>query len=201
MIKPFICLAVLLSLMVVSGSAQNNHDLPVVYAKGGQGKNSYTIKNLTNFSPLTAWVEGVADYGIGCFVEVARNNVNTIFNGYKSSSQNWLNNSRVNTFKIYIDNHPHYLLQITDEMGEQRFELPIENDWDASYIFQFEILDVYTGSKWDDLCIPGIENRGCCIVVNGHFNIKTIRALNREESYLMSVFFTPGPNYSKIQLI
>ncbi len=213
MIKPFICLAVLLSSIVVPGSAQSNRDLPVVYAEGGQGtrvdyrkkgsrhdeegpyadsyftngcdhgnialratkasstlspqgKNSYTIKNLTDYSPLTAWVEGVEGYGIGSFFEVVCNNVNTIFNGYQSSPQNWLKNSRVKTFKIYMDNRPLCLLQLTDEMGEQRFELPIENDWDASHLFRFEILDVYPGSTWDDVCISEIGNQGCCILAS-----------------------------------
>jgi len=70
-----------------------------------QGKNNYSVKNLSDDSPMTAWVEGKSDYGIGEWFEIKAINVNVIYNGYQSSPISWINNSRVKKFKVYKNNH------------------------------------------------------------------------------------------------
>jgi len=133
-----------------------------------QNKN-YSIKNLLDRNPTSAWVEGVKGYGQGEWFEIYCNNLNTIYNGYQSSPANWINNSRVKRFKIYIDGRPLCYLDLTDEMGEQNFELPFDIKWDKGHLFRFEIVEVYPGEKWDDVCISEIGVQGCC--VEGNQNI------------------------------
>jgi hypothetical protein len=128
-----------------------------------QGNNTYTVTNLKDYNPMTAWVSGKK--GIGEWFEVKSMRINKIYNGYQSTPQNWLDNSRVKTFKVYRNNKPLCYLQLTDEMGGQRFDLPgsdslSEND--TSDIFKFEITDIYKGQKWGDVCISEIQNIGCC---------------------------------------
>ena len=127
-----------------------------------QGNKNYKIKNLTDNNPMTAWVEGVKGYGIGEWFEVKGITVNGIYNGYQSSPSNWKNNSRVRRFKVYVNGEPLCLLDLTDEMGQQQFKLPFEADWQTHAVFRFEIVDVYRGLKWDDVCISHIDHYGCC---------------------------------------
>ncbi len=130
-----------------------------------QGKNNYDLKNLSDSNPMTAWVEGNPDYGIGEYFEFTGPNVNTIYNGYQSSSTNWKNNSRVKRFKVYKNNKPLCLLDLTDEMGVQIFELPrTEDGSNVSHKFRFEIVDVYKGLKYSDVAISEIQLTQCCMI-------------------------------------
>ncbi len=130
-----------------------------------QGKYNYNIKNLNDENPMTAWVEGKKDYGIGEFFEIKAFGVNVIYNGYQSSPKNWIENSRVKKFKVYRNNVPLCYLELTDEMGRQSFELPKQNDYDLrkEYTFKFEILEVYEGTKWQDVAISEIDFALCCV--------------------------------------
>jgi hypothetical protein len=130
-----------------------------------QGKNNYEIKNISDYNPMTAWVEGKSDYGIGEYFEVTGMNVNTIYNGYQSSPGSWKNNSRVKRFKVYKDNKPLCLLDLTDEMDVQMFELPrAEDDAGGSHTFRFEIVDVYKGLKYSDVAISEVMLTQCCMI-------------------------------------
>ncbi|MBK7096448.1 MAG: hypothetical protein IPH57_15860 [Saprospiraceae bacterium] len=133
-----------------------------------QGSSNYDMKNLNDYDPMTAWIEGKPGYGIGEYFEIKTPNVNTIYNGYQSSPTIWKNNSRVKTFKVYIDNRPLCFLKLTDEMGAQIFELPDVNnyDYEKPSIFKFEIVEVYKGLKWSDVAISHIDLVLCCFAEN-----------------------------------
>jgi hypothetical protein len=133
-----------------------------------QGKNKYDSKNVADYDPRTAWVEGNSDFGIGEYFEIEAPNINTIYNGYQSSPTAWKNNSRVKRFKVSQDNKPVCLLDLTDEMGAQLFELPRSENEDASktHTFKFEIVDVYKGLKYSDVAISEIEWVLCCMSAN-----------------------------------
>jgi len=128
-------------------------------------KKSYRINNLIDHNPLTAWVEGDEGYGIGSYFEISSNNLNTIYNGYQNSPSNWLKNSRVKKFKVYFNGKPLCYLVLKDEMGEQNFELPFDADWNTAHIFKFEIIEVYKGTKYSDVCISEIGVQGCCFSI------------------------------------
>jgi hypothetical protein len=133
-----------------------------------QGVKSYSMANLEDYNPMTAWVEGKSDYGIGEFFEVKAPDVTVIYNGYQSSPSNWKNNSRVKKFKVYKNNLPLCYLILTDEMGGQYFDLPVpkEYDFDNPSLYRFEIVEVYPGLKWPDVAISEVDFRLCCFGVN-----------------------------------
>jgi hypothetical protein len=139
----------------------------------GQGKKTYGPKNVSDADPMSAWVEGKPDYGIGEYFEVKAATINKIYNGYQSSPKNWAENSRVKRFKVYKNNKPLCFLDLTDEMGGQHFELPGHNmtRTDIESIFKFEIVDVYKGSKWPDVAISEIGWAACCFI--GSTNIES----------------------------
>jgi hypothetical protein len=130
-----------------------------------QGKYNYRIKNINDFDPMTAWVEGKPDYGIGEYFEIKALGLNVIYNGYQASPKSWVENSRVKKFKVYKNNISLCYLILTDEMGRQSFELPDHNRNEDSEesIYKFEIIEVYKGSKWQDVAISEITLAGCCI--------------------------------------
>lgn len=138
-----------------------------------QGGINYNVKNINDDNPLTAWVEGKPDYGIGEFFEIKSSGVNTIYNGYQSSPKRWIENSRVKKFKVYKNNVALCFLELTDEMGRQSFELPDHNQYNPNKeaIYKFEIVDVYKGSKWSDVAISEINLGLCCVA--GSSLIKT----------------------------
>jgi len=152
-----------------------------------QGKYNYDIKNINDDDPMTAWVEGKADYGIGEFFEIKAAGINTIYNGYQSSPKSWIENSRVKKFKVYKNNVALCYLELTDEMGRQSFELPGHNNYnpEKEYIFKFEILDVYKGSKWQDVAISEINLGLCCIsesaIIETPFN--SVSVANVQEGF------------------
>ena len=145
-----------------------------------QGNKNYNVKNISDGNPMSAWVEGKADYGIGESFEIRAAGVNSIYNGYQSSPKNWLENSRVKRFKVYRNNTPICFLDLTDEMGGQQFELPGHNNYNQAkeYTFKFEIVDVYKGTKWPDVAISEMDVVLCCFVestvINTESNSKNI---------------------------
>jgi len=136
-------------------------------------KTSYRKNNLIDRNPMTAWVEGDEGYGIGSSFEISCNNLNTIYNGYQNSPVNWLKNSRVKKFKVYIDGKPLCYLVLKDEMGEQNFELPFDADWHTAHVFKFEIVEVYEGTKYSDVCISEIGVQGCCFSIHSKLKSPT----------------------------
>ncbi len=129
-----------------------------------QGKKNYKVQNLSDEDPTTAWVPDSRNYGIGESFEILSRSLNVIYNGYQVNPTVWKNNSRVKKFKVYKDEVPLCFLVLTDEMGAQVFELPVETGYseDPKSVFRFEIVDIYKGAKYKDVALSEIEWSGCC---------------------------------------
>lgn len=134
-----------------------------------QGNNSYQPSNIYDDDYRTAWVEGVAGYGIGEWIEYtfseenADTKITTILvsNGYVKSNAAWKNNSRVKKLKVYYEGKPIAILNLEDLRSEQTFKLQNEIGVnDKSWKLRFEILDVYKGDKYDDTAISEIIFNG-----------------------------------------
>jgi len=168
-----------------------------------QGSKDYSIKNLTDDDPMTAWIEGVKGFGLGEWFEVEGITVNVIYNGYQSSPKNWLSNSRVKRFKVFVDNEPVCFLDLTDEMSFQRFELPHEVNWDERHTFRFQIEEVYRGTKWDDVCISHIDHYACCIAGDSDILLRDNKQIPVSELFqnAMIVSFLEDKNISQISEI
>ncbi len=126
------------------------------------GSNKYGADMSGDWDLRTAWVEGVAGYGIGEYLKytfgnsAARATICYIHNGYQKNPAAWKNNSRVKTFNLYENDELLAVLQLEDFMGCQAFEFPRpigrRKDGKAS-ILKFVITEVYQGDKYDDTAI------------------------------------------------
>jgi hypothetical protein len=134
-----------------------------------KGKISYSPNNVFDFNVNTGWSpDDSKGNGVGEQIEatITPSSHNLvldgliIFHGYfKGDGDLYEANSRVKKLKLYYDNKPHAILEFEDFNYPQSFyfsepiELPggfFENK------FKFEILDVYSGNKYDDLVISEI---------------------------------------------
>jgi len=134
-----------------------------------QGANTYEPKNAHDFTYKTAWVEGVAGYGIGEYLEytftAAAPRVTDILiaNGFVKSQAAWTNNTRVKKLKMYVNNKPYAILNLKDERALQTFKVgPLgsanREDFKAlqsqpDWTLKFEIMEVYKGAKYEDTVI------------------------------------------------
>lgn len=134
-----------------------------------QGTNTYEAQNAHDFNYKNAWVEGVAGYGIGEFLEYTfsaaapRITDIKIANGFVKSQTAWANNSRVKKLKMYVNNKPYAILNLKDERALQTFKVdPLgsanREDFQAlqrkpDWTLKFEIMEVYKGLKYDDVVI------------------------------------------------
>lgn len=133
---------------------------------------TYSAKNIHDLRYETAWVEGVPGYGIGEFVtfhippQNPRITEIIIVNGYVKSLDAWKNNSRVKKLRMYINDKPFAILNVSDTRQEQHFTFePLgysdRDNWDLLqtqpwWTIKFEILDVYKGDRYDDTAITEI---------------------------------------------
>ncbi len=133
-----------------------------------QGNKNYNVQNLSDEDPTTAWVPDGKNSGIGESFEISSRSLNVIYNGYQANPTVWRNNARVKKLKVYRDNEPLCFLELTDEMGAQVFELPVEAGYsdEPKSFFRFEIVAVYKGAKYNDVAISEIEWSGCCFAEN-----------------------------------
>lgn len=134
-----------------------------------QGENNYIPKNAHDLSYKNAWCEGEKGYGAGEYLTYyfhtnsPRITTINVVNGYVKSKSAFYNNSRVKSLKVYINDKPFAILHLEDGIGNQSFHFdPIgfinENDNEPTQVWtlKFEILEVYTGKKYDDTLITEI---------------------------------------------
>ena len=137
-----------------------------------QGTNTYEAINAHDLNYENAWVEGAKGYGIGEYLtyhfKAASPRVTDIIivNGYVKSVSAYRNNSRVKKLRVYLNDLPLAVLNLEDRIANQVFKLdPIgtsdRSDWDAmeklpDWKLKFEILEVYKGTKYDDVVISEI---------------------------------------------
>lgn len=130
---------------------------------------TYEAANIHDLNYKTAWVEGVDGYGIGESVtyhfppQNPRMTEIIIANGYIKSEKAWKENSRVKKLKMYLNDIPFAILNLSDSRHKQHFEVePLgytDEDKERKmtwWTIKFEILDVYKGEKYDDTAISEI---------------------------------------------
>jgi hypothetical protein len=133
-----------------------------------QGNANYSVENISDDDPRTAWVEGNVDYGKGEFLEfqdwfILGYGEISILNGYQSSKTVWENNSRVKKLQVSINGRDECIVELGDVMGIQTFNLPatliaLKNG--ESVKLRFTIIETYPGIKWKDTAISGIFTCG-----------------------------------------
>jgi hypothetical protein len=134
-----------------------------------QGASNYKPGNMQDDDPMTAWVEGASDYGIGQYIETKSSILYSnlkICNGYQKSPKHFIENSRVKSLMLSENGIARCIINLKDEMGVQtvsldklvlKFEQPT---------LRFTILEVYPGTKFKDVAISELFNSGCCVAGN-----------------------------------
>jgi len=126
---------------------------------------SYSAKSANDLSYKTAWVEGVEGSGIGEYLEYHFKNKSPkvthiiVSNGYFKSDKAWRRNNRVKSLKVSINGLEYGVLQLEDSKTDQRFKFDgfeYNSDGKTDLILKFEILEVYSGTKYDDTVITEI---------------------------------------------
>lgn len=135
----------------------------------------YSVKNIIDERPETAWVEGKEDYGKNEFITINMSPYMEIgeddylkgsykikkigiINGYAKDYITFKENNRVKKLLLKCDNefnethYQLYTLKDTIDMQYIEFDKPIFMNK-----IKFTIRDVYKGSKWDDTCISEIK--------------------------------------------
>ncbi len=126
-----------------------------------QGNIHYGSENAHDLNFKTAWVEGVEGYGVGEYLEYRfehdspRITQIIIYNGYVKSEKAWQANSRVKTFRMFVNDRAYALLRLQDSRAAQVFSAaPLGRRADGQdLVLRFEIADVYPGSKYDDTAV------------------------------------------------
>ena len=154
----------------------------VVYASSTlvdkRGRYNYEVNNIGDHDLRTAWVEGESDYGVGEYIVIEHDFESAalmFYNGFQKTIDLWKNNSRVKTFKVYLNNVPLCFLELEDKMVAQEFAFESviegyfikEDDFESvmnhgiitdegEYLIRLEIYEVYKGKKWKDVCVTDI---------------------------------------------
>ncbi len=128
------------------------------------GANRYDAIHAHDFDWQTAWVEGVEGDGVGeslTYVfdftsqpqwEIGLTRL-LIANGYKKNEQVWRANGRVARLRVYVDGAPYADAELVDTMEIQTValaEIPLTN---RRTVVRFEILGVYSGSRYADTAL------------------------------------------------
>ena len=134
-----------------------------------QGKINYLPDNIHDFNLFTAWVpENKNGSSIGMKINfhfkpfTPRVNEIFIWNGYIKNKDLWEANSRVAKFKLIINGKPKAILELKDITNTQSFKIaPIQStDSTKDLILTLEIIEVYKGTKYNDVVVSEINFDG-----------------------------------------
>lgn len=133
-----------------------------------QGKSTYLPDNLHDFDLITAWVPdskgGIIGKKVNFHFKPFSPKVNkvTIYNGYIKNKELWQINSRAKKLKLYINNKPYANLELQAVTASQSFKIdPIQStDSTKDLVLTFEVIEIYKGTKYDDLAISEINFDG-----------------------------------------
>jgi hypothetical protein len=133
-----------------------------------QLKITYLPDNIHDFNLFTAWVPDNSNGAIGKKINfhfkpfAPRINEIIIWNGYIKNSDLWKANSRVAKFKLIINGKPNAILELKNVTNTQSFKIsPVQStDSTKDLILTLEILEIYKGTKYDDVAISEINFDG-----------------------------------------
>lgn len=132
-----------------------------------QAQNTYVADNLHDFDLRTAWaVEGKKAIGqkLNFTFKHHRPRVTTLYiwNGYFKTEKLWKANARVAKFKLYIDDQPIGIISLENKMKLQvvEFDPIVGKDAEAPMKLTLEIMEVYSGTTYQDVCVSEINFDG-----------------------------------------
>ena len=135
------------------------YELCVSSVLAPQGKNTYGPRHLSPRGEGNgAWCEGVKGNGIGQtisfrFMEGPQKvSIIDLLNGYQKSDKNYRTNGRIRAVALYSDKGPMGVYEV-DDVKYTSIDFP-----EGTYEWlKLEVLSVYPGTKYQDVCITGIS--------------------------------------------
>lgn len=85
-----------------------------------------------------------------------------IYNGYIKNYDLFKANARVKTFRLYINNVPYAILELSDTTAQQSFKIePVRSTIkNKDLVLTFEILEIYEGDKYKEVAVSEINFDG-----------------------------------------
>lgn len=128
-----------------------------------EGGADYSIKNICDDDPRTAWIGGNPDNSIGEYINIinwnAAGNAIFILNGYQATLHDFEKYGRAKKLQLTIGDILICNIELLDKMGVQSFNPP---DLFYSLLSQkgnearFTIVDTYQGAKYKNIAISGL---------------------------------------------
>lgn len=123
-----------------------------------QGSNSYGPANLFDADRRTAWCEGARGSGAGQVITLEIDGGGPfrrflIENGYGKDDRIFSRNARPRTIQVTTDTGLSFRHQLEDRWNERWVDLPAPGEYRS---LQIKVLDVYPGSRYEDMCISTI---------------------------------------------
>lgn len=153
----------------VSAFASSEH--VNTYAQLSKNRNDETIEDVEEYL-LTKYNEQHKqdnEHG-GNYPTIAKSNISNysneinqiaVINGNAKTDELWKNNSRIKKLKLTIDDKVEYILELEDSKDLQLFDINYKNDSITKKLnLKFEILDVYSGEKYQDTCLTSLYISG-----------------------------------------
>jgi Ataxin-1 and HBP1 module (AXH) len=161
------------------------------------GKITYVPGNIHDFDLFTAWVPDNKNGSIGRKINFhfkpfsPRVNEIIIWNGYIKNTELWKANSRVAKFKMIVNGKSTAILELKDVNNTQSFKInPIQStDSTKDLVLTLEIIEVYKGTKYDDVVVSEINFNGLDVhcfaagtkITMADNTIKNIEQISKED--------------------
>ena len=126
----------------------------------------YVPDNAQDFNVLTPWVPAGNPIGakLNFHFEPFSPRVHTVqvYNGYLKNLDLWKKNARAKKLKLYINGKAKAILALDDVPGAQSFRIdPVRSETEGKdMVLTLEVLEVYKGSKYNDLAIAEVNFDG-----------------------------------------
>ena len=126
----------------------------------------YVPDNAQDFNVLTPWVPAGNPIGakLNFHFEPLSPRVHTVqvYNGYLKNLDLWKKNARAKKLKLYINGKAKAILALDDVPGAQSFRIdPVRSETEGKdMVLTLEVLEVYKGSKYNDLAIAEVNFDG-----------------------------------------
>jgi hypothetical protein len=133
-----------------------------------QGDVDYKPDNIHDFNLFTAWVPDTTQGAIGKKINFhfkplsPRVTEIIIYNGYIKNFELFKSNSRVKKFKLYINDALYAILNVRDTTASQTYKIGLlqSKDKNKDLILTLEILEIYNGTKSNDVVVSEINFNG-----------------------------------------
>ena len=128
-----------------------------------------------------------------------------IYNGYIKNYDLWQANSRVKKLRLYVDQLPMAILELDDVTNMQSFSIDAVQSQDSlkDLIVTLEIIEIYNGTKYDDVAISEVNFDGLdvhCFAAGTKITMNGVEKKNIELIVKGDLIKTYNPSKGKYKI-